>query len=163
MLPPLCFWLAEDIVFWSVVLTCPFFNTIGVVNCIAFQVLFSSSRPSTCNNSHLYIFHSTQFPFSLLSSTRSLIATFRPASLDIVSCNFFVYFCMFHPSPSIYQVHCPNMKLAKKIQIEEDLDFGHFDPSRNHRQQVNHGGCRPSFALPRREKRTAAPLCVKHF
>ena len=120
MLPPLCFWLAEDIVFLSVVLTCPFFNTTDVVNCIAFQVLFSSSRPSTCNNSHLYIFHSTQFPFSLLSSTRSLIATFRPASLDSVSCNFFVYFCMFHPSPSIYQVHC---KLGKKIQIEEDLDF----------------------------------------
>lgn len=43
MLPPLCLWLAEDIVFLSVVLTCPFFNTIDVVNCIAFQVLFSSS------------------------------------------------------------------------------------------------------------------------
>lgn len=56
-------------------------------------------------------------------------------------------------------MHCPNMKLAKKIQIEEDLDFGHFDPSRNHRQHVNHGGCRPSFALPRRKEDSSPIVC----
>ena len=87
---------------------------------------FLLPRPSTCKNSYLFISQSTQFPFSLLSSTRSLIATFRPASLDSVSCNFFVYFCMFHPSPSIYQVHCPNMKLAKKSKSKKPFDFLDF-------------------------------------
>jgi hypothetical protein len=69
---------------------------------------------------------------------------------------------MFHPSPSIYQVHCPNMKLAKKIQIEEAFfDFGLLTLPEIIFNTCDHGGCRPSFALRRKED--SSPIVCETF